>query len=113
MKWSISKRNSLEHDSKIREQSANSHLGGQGARPGVANVALPKKERDAMLGTVKWFNQEKGYGFVEVDGTDRDVFLHYSAIEVDGFKTLEQDQRVEFEIGEGPKGPQAEHVRPV
>jgi len=66
-----------------------------------------------MLGTVKWFNQEKGYGFVEVDGTDRDVFLHYSAIEVDGFKTLEQDQRVEFEIGEGPKGPQAEHVRPV
>ena len=54
-----------------------------------------------MLGTVKWFNQEKGYGFVEVDGTDRDVFLHYSAIEVDGFKTLEQDQRVEFEIGEG------------
>ncbi|MSX30129.1 MAG: cold-shock protein, partial [Actinobacteria bacterium] len=47
------------------------------------------------------------------DGTDRDVFLHYSAIEVDGFKTLEQDQRVEFEIGEGPKGPQAEHVRPV
>ena len=67
-----------------------------------------------MLGTVKWFNQEKGYGFVEVDGApDRDVFVHYSAIEVDGFKTLEQDQRVEFEIGEGPKGPQAEHVRPV
>ena len=73
----------------------------------------PIKKRDAMLGTVKWFNQEKGYGFVEFDGTDRDVFLHYSAIEVDGFKTLEQDQRVEFEIGEGPKGPQAEHVRPV
>ncbi|HEY7858805.1 MAG: cold-shock protein [Actinomycetales bacterium] len=63
-----------------------------------------------MQGTVKWFNQEKGYGFIEVDGTERDVFVHFSAIEMDGFKTLVQDQRVEFEIGSGPKGPQAEHV---
>ena len=98
---------------QIREQAANSHFGGQGARPGLANASSPPKERDAMLGTVKWFNQEKGYGFVEVDGTDRDVFVHYSAIAGDGFKTLEQDQRVEFEIGEGPKGPQAENVRPA
>jgi CspA family cold shock protein len=63
-----------------------------------------------VQGTVKWFNQEKGYGFIEVDGTERDVFVHFSAIEMDGFKTLVQDQRVEFEIGSGPKGPQAEHV---
>ncbi|MEO6822573.1 MAG: cold-shock protein, partial [Candidatus Nanopelagicales bacterium] len=49
-----------------------------------------------MQGTVKWFNQEKGYGFIEVDGTERDVFVHFSAIEMDGFKTLVQDQRVEF-----------------
>lgn len=66
-----------------------------------------------MQGTVKWFNQEKGYGFIEVDGTERDVFVHFSAIEMDGFKTLVQDQRVEFEIGNGPKGPQAEHVTVV
>ncbi len=76
-------------------------------------LLAPAKERDAMLGTVKWFNQEKGYGFIEVDGTDKDVFVHYSSIETDGFKTLDQDQRVEFEIGEGPKGPQAEHVKPA
>jgi CspA family cold shock protein len=63
-----------------------------------------------VQGTVKWFNQEKGYGFIEVDGTERDVFVHFSAIEMDGFKTLVQDQRVEFEIGEGPRGPQAECV---
>jgi CspA family cold shock protein len=66
-----------------------------------------------VQGTVKWFNQEKGYGFIEVDGTERDVFVHFSAIEMDGFKTLVQDQRVEFEIGEGPKGPQAERVTVV
>lgn len=66
-----------------------------------------------MQGTVKWFNQEKGYGFIEVDGTGPDLFVHFSAIEMDGFKTLVQDQRVEFEIGDGPRGPQAERVMVV
>jgi CspA family cold shock protein len=66
-----------------------------------------------VQGTVKWFNQEKGYGFIEVDGTERDVFVHFSAIEMDGFKALVQDQRGEWEIGEGPKGPQAERVTVV
>lgn len=64
-----------------------------------------------VTGTVKWFNAEKGYGFLSVDGTDRDVFVHYSAIDMDGFKTLEEDQRVSFQIVQGPKGPQAESVR--
>lgn len=64
-----------------------------------------------VTGTVKWFNPEKGYGFLSVDGTDRDVFVHFSAIEMDGFKTLEEDQRVQFQIVQGPKGPQAESVR--
>jgi CspA family cold shock protein len=63
------------------------------------------------LGTVKWFNAEKGYGFITVDETGDDVFVHWSAIEMDGFRALEEGQRVEFEIGEGEKGQQAESVR--
>ena len=66
-----------------------------------------------VTGTVKWFNSEKGYGFLSVDGTDRDVFVHHTAINMEGFRVLEQDQRVEFEIVDGPKGPQAEQVRPL
>jgi CspA family cold shock protein len=61
-------------------------------------------------GTVKWFNAEKGYGFIAVDG-GADVFVHYSAIAMDGFRTLDEGQRVEFEIENGPKGPQAGAVR--
>ncbi|GAA1664956.1 cold-shock protein [Nonomuraea muscovyensis] len=63
-------------------------------------------------GTVKWFNADKGYGFIAVDG-GKDVFVHYSAIMMDGYRSLEQGQRVEFEITQGQKGPQAESVRTV
>ena len=63
-------------------------------------------------GTVKWFNSEKGYGFIAVDGGS-DVFVHYSAIQMDGYKSLEEGQRVEFEVTQGPKGPQADAVRPL
>ena len=63
-------------------------------------------------GTVKWFNSEKGYGFIAVDG-ENDLFVHYTAIQMDGYRSLEDGQRVEFEVGEGPKGPQAEQVRIV
>ncbi|HEX6325888.1 MAG TPA: cold-shock protein [Jiangellaceae bacterium] len=63
-------------------------------------------------GTVKWFNSEKGYGFIAVDGGN-DLFVHYTAIQMDGYRSLEDGQRVEFEVGEGPKGPQAEQVRIV
>ena len=62
-------------------------------------------------GTVKWFNAEKGFGFITVDGGGQDVFVHYSAIEMNGYKVLEEGQAVEFEVGSGPKGPQAESVR--
>ena len=62
-------------------------------------------------GSVKWFNAEKGYGFIAQDGGGADVFVHYSAIITEGFKTLNEQQRVEFEVTEGPKGPQAEQVR--
>ncbi|MCL6454473.1 MAG: cold-shock protein [Alicyclobacillus sp.] len=60
-------------------------------------------------GTVKWFNAEKGYGFIQVEGGN-DVFVHYTAINGDGFRTLEEGQRVEFEIVEGQRGPQAANV---
>lgn len=62
-----------------------------------------------MLGKVKWFNQEKGYGFIEVEG-EKDVFVHYSAIQQEGFKTLKEGDNVEFEVVEGQKGPQAANV---
>ncbi|HLS49700.1 MAG TPA: cold-shock protein [Actinomycetaceae bacterium] len=64
-------------------------------------------------GTVKWFNAEKGYGFIAQDGGGADVFVHYSAIDSDGYRSLEEAQRVEFEITQGPKGPQAESVRAI
>ena len=62
-----------------------------------------------MQGKVKWFNQEKGYGFIEVEG-DNDVFVHYSAIQQEGFKTLKEGESVEFDVVEGQKGPQAANV---
>jgi cold shock protein len=62
-----------------------------------------------MLGRVKWFNKEKGYGFIEREDGD-DVFIHYSAIQEDGFKSLNEGQEVEFEIVEGNRGPQAANV---
>jgi CspA family cold shock protein len=62
-----------------------------------------------LKGTVKWFNAEKGYGFISVDGGD-DVFVHFSAIQGEGFKTLEEGQSVEFDITQGNRGPQAANV---
>ena len=62
-------------------------------------------------GTVKWFNAEKGYGFITVEGGSQDVFVHYSAIQQDGYRSLDEGQRVEFEISQGQKGPQADLVR--
>ena len=61
-------------------------------------------------GSVKWFNNEKGYGFIAVDDGP-DVFVHYSAIQSDGYRSLDEGQRVEFEVTQGPKGPQADAVR--
>jgi CspA family cold shock protein len=64
-------------------------------------------------GTVKWFNSEKGFGFIQQDGGGPDVFVHYSAIASSGYRELNEGQKVEFEVTQGQKGPQAENVRPV
>jgi cold shock protein len=61
-------------------------------------------------GTVKWFNQEKGYGFITPEDGQKDCFVHFSAIQGSGFKTLDEGERVEFEIVQGQKGPAAENV---
>lgn len=63
-------------------------------------------------GTVKWFNEAKGFGFIEQD-SGPDVFVHFSAIQGEGFKTLNEGDRVSFEVVKGPKGPQAENVRKI
>ena len=64
-------------------------------------------------GTVKWFNADKGYGFIAPDDGTADVFVHHSAIKTDGYRSLEDNQRIEFTATQGPKGPQAEDVRPI
>ena len=64
-------------------------------------------------GTVKWFNAEKGYGFITVEGGGQDVFVHYSAIDMAGYKVLEEGQQVEYSTTSGPRGPQAEEVHPL
>ena len=64
-------------------------------------------------GTVKWFSAEKGFGFISQEDGSPDVFVHWSAIQSQGYKTLDENQKVEFDVTQGPKGPQAENVRVV
>jgi CspA family cold shock protein len=64
-------------------------------------------------GTVKWFNDSKGFGFITPDGGGDDLFAHFSAIQAKGFRTLAENQRVTFDVVEGPKGKQAANIRPV
>ena len=64
-------------------------------------------------GTVKWFNGDKGFGFIAQEGGGDDVFVHFSAIQSSGYRTLDENQKVEFDVTQGQKGPQAENVRPI
>jgi len=66
-----------------------------------------------MRGKVKWFDNKKGYGFITIDGENKDVFIHHSAIQGEGFKTLDEGQVVEFEITQGQKGDQAANVKKI
>jgi CspA family cold shock protein len=83
----------------------------KGTTRNPGSVALQEGIRIMATGTVKWFNASKGYGFISPNSGGDDVFAHFSAIEMQGYKTLKEGQNVEFEIQEGPKGPQAAHIR--
>jgi CspA family cold shock protein len=77
---------------------------------GIAANQPSERDGDLMTGTVKWFNSEKGYGFISRDG-GADVFVHYSAIQGEGYRDVEEGQKVEFDVGVGPKGDEAQNVR--
>ena len=83
-----------------------------GHNPVSGEIFAIRYTQSQVTGTVKWFNETKGYGFIEQEGGP-DVFVHFSAIQGDGFKTLQDGQKVQFTVATGQKGPQAENVVPV
>jgi CspA family cold shock protein len=83
----------------------------QGNRGMPSDSAVQEGDISMATGTVKWFNAGKGYGFISPSSGGDDVFAHFSAIEMDGYKSLKEGQNVEFEIQDGPKGPQAARIR--
>ncbi len=74
---------------------------------------IARQENTVAQGTVKRFNTDKGYGFISPDDGTPDVFVHHSAIETEGYHSLQDNQRVEYTVSQGAKGPRAEHVRPI
>jgi CspA family cold shock protein len=79
----------------------------------TSDPSTPEEYRMRSTGTVKWFNDAKGFGFITQDGGGEDVFVHHTAIQSEGFRSLQEGQRVEFEVKKGPKGLQAANVRAI
>ena len=96
----------------LRERLAKAIVGRRWAPVPVAGAAPRTKKVTMAQGTVKWFNGDKGYGFIEVEGGP-DVFVHFSAITGGGYRSLNEGQKVEFDITQGQKGPQAENVKVI
>src|SRR5690242_19260646 len=106
-------------------RAAEDHDRGQGPAPGPGTIGSPSARRGRAVawwnkgleqmatGTVKWFNADKGYGFIAPDDGTADVFVHFSAIASSGYRSLDENQKVEFDTTQGQKGPQAENVRPI
>jgi CspA family cold shock protein len=88
-------------------------VSGWDGNPKSGTDQRPLKEISMATGTVKWFNAEKGFGFIAPDDGSADVFAHYSAIASSGYKSLDENQKVQFDITQGPKGPQAENIQPL
>lgn len=76
----------------------------------TTETSVPEESGNKQTGTVKWFNDAKGFGFITPDGGGEDLFAHFSSIQMNGFKTLKEGQRVSFEIAQGPKGQQALNI---
>ena len=84
-----------------------------GGNSGAIHRVRLSKEANMATGVVKWFNDAKGFGFITQDGGGEDVFVHHTAIQADGFRSLTEGQKVQFDVGRGPKGLQAQNVRPI
>jgi CspA family cold shock protein len=76
-------------------------------------LALEKGSKQMATGTVKWFNDSKGFGFITPDGGGKDLFAHHSSIQMTGFKTLKEGQKVSFDVTQGQKGPAAANIKPI
>ena len=87
--------------------------GSAGSTPRASSSTAAEVLQEMATGVVKWFSDEKGFGFITPDDGGQDAFVHFSAIQGDGFRTLPEGARVEYELGESPKGPQATNVRTI
>lgn len=81
-------------------------------RPHLTGLGRVERGYPVAKGTVKWFNEKKGFGFIQPDDGSEDLFVHHMDIQTEGFRTLKEGQKVEYEPGQGPKGPKAANVRP-